>query len=257
PTTTTDTSEQASIPPNPYEPADDTKCVAGPEATANCPDRREFHRYFSSGADRHREADDRSTTDERGTTEIPDELSSPIISVHPLAALGIHPTNRQHARGETPKHVEPPAPTEQARHSSSPPSPSPAAAPEVVPLAQLLKSEPPPPSSASPTPNESVQARDLVTPAFKPEQLLEPLAAAMGTEMLAQLGPDFKQRVMDLVAQRIAATVAEQMLQSFGQSAPPSPSRRPRAARVALAKQSDLPDAPMPPKRQRKRIAKH
>jgi hypothetical protein len=118
-----------------------------------------------------------------------------------------------------------------------------------------LKSEPPPSAIPDHVPSVAAQPSDLAAPPPNPEQLLEPLAAAIGSEMLAQLGPDFKERVMDLVAQRIAATVAEQMLQSFGQTN--APSRRQRVARVALAPDSDVPDAKLPAKRQRKRIAKH
>jgi HD-like signal output (HDOD) protein len=275
-------------------------------------------------------------TDERGTTEIPDEFTPPNTSVHPLAALGIHPARNNSRRTEhqVPKRIDP-APTEAVpeaaqvqqtddstavqnqhadlptansdaaydrphserttllglnssepslspsavnsaaqesaasadvvnqpeaasavnepivRHSSVPVHPSQPPESEIVPLAQMLrKSEPPPRTSSVPAPPLSPKAT------AQAEQLLEPIAAAIGSEMLAKLGPDFKAKVMDLVAQRIAETVAEQMLQSLGQSSVPS--RRPRArATTSLVPDSDVPDAKLPVKRQRKRIGKH
>lgn len=124
-------------------------------------------------------------------------------------------------------------------------SPAVPAADRVVPLASLLKSEPPPAPRATPIPNVG------------PEELIQPLAAALGPEILSKFGPEFQTRVMELVAERVAAAVAQQMLQSFGQ--PAAPASRSKAARVPLVKvtDSDPPDGVGPVKRQRKRVAKH
>lgn len=110
---------------------------------------------------------------------------------------------------------------------------------EVIPLATFLKSEPPPKQQ----PN--------------PEELIQPLAAALGPEILGKLGQDFQDKVMELVAQRVAAAVAEQMLQSFGHSTHPLQRSKPARVPVPRSGDSDLPDTKLPAKRSRKRIAKH
>jgi HD-like signal output (HDOD) protein len=135
-----------------------------------------------------------------------------------------------------------------AESTVAPPSrPCPGPTELVVPLAKVLRSEPPAmPMAAS------------ANTGFDPKDLLQPVAAAIAPEMLSKLGPEFQARVMELVAERVATAVAEQMLQSFGQAgrsqAQPKPSRAP-LAKVGDAEVSGA--NTVPPKRSRKRASSH
>lgn len=125
--------------------------------------------------------------------------------------------------------------------------PEPEPSPEIIPLAKFLKSEPPPlqraPSSATTEPS--------------PDDLIAPLVAALGPEILNKFGHDFQNKVMEMVAQRVAAAVAEQMLQTLGQASIPVPRAKPARVPMTRPSDSEAPDDKLPVKRSRKRVAKH
>jgi hypothetical protein len=126
----------------------------------------------------------------------------------------------------------PPLAPRESRTSTIPPSGG------VVPLASVLrKSDPPPVPTA--------------------DNLAESVAATISAEMLTKMGPDIQARIVELVAQRVAAAVAQQVLESM--THPSLPATRPKPSRAPVAKivDSEIPEEPAAPKRQRKRVAKH
>jgi len=98
--------------------------------------------------------------------------------------------------------------------------------------------------AASTTPETSTAASlphvtsPQATQAQAPAEQTSPdtVGASLEQQVLAQMGPDFQAKVMDLVAEKVASIVAERMLESLGNSggkaSPPSASKTPRVRKV-------------------------
>jgi HD-like signal output (HDOD) protein len=87
---------------------------------------------------------------------------------------------------------------------------------------------------------------------------LLPNAVTIEQQMLAAMGPEFQAQVMNLVAEKVAAIVAERMLESLGQGAtkvPPSPKgRAPKEKKTPPS--ADTPATATPPKTRRRKANK-
>lgn len=116
---------------------------------------------------------------------------------------------------------------------------SPTTQPEQV---QALASEHPLPSSRPPsalggeaTGNEAVSWGDSI-PSAAPVPDLAAAARSVEQQVLSHMGPEFEAKVMDLVAEKIAAMMAKRMMASLGETAPKShPGRAVKTAKARKA----------------------
>jgi hypothetical protein len=100
-----------------------------------------------------------------------------------------------------------------------------------------------PPSTPSETPEAMPAALEKGVSAEKAPPALIPALGDLERQLLASMGPEFQAKVLSLVADRVAAIVAERMLENLGQSghkatSPGSPrparGRRPQSAKSGI-----------------------